>query len=311
MAAETNISWADHTWNPWIGCTRLGPACDGCYAAALMGTEGRHKRAVWGGPGVGAGTRVRTKTWGDPLRWNRAAEAAGTRPFVFCASLADIFDNKVDPAWRAEAFDVMRRTPHLVYLLLTKRPGLIERLAREAGGLPANAAIGCTVVTQEEAERDVPNLLLAKRATSPLFAFLSMEPLLGAVDLAKLWTMRFRGAEVLNALTGELTGIFGDPCGTSLPSVDWVIAGGETDQGRHRARPTNPQWFRDLRNQCAAAGVPFHHKQNGEWVSVSEVEGPGEIFTFPDLRSVRRTGKARAGRTIDGAVYDARPQVAA
>ena len=80
-------------------------------------------------------------------------------------------------------------------------------------------------------------------------------------------------------------------------SLGWVIAGGESGPG---ARPANPQWFRNIRDQCAAAGVAYFHKQNGEWVSVSEVEGPGEHFTFPDGRTVRRVGKKAAGATLDG-----------
>ena len=337
MGAVTAISWCDHTWNPWIGCTRVSPACDGCYADALMGAEGRHKRATWGGPGKGAGTRSRTKTGADPIRWNRAAEEAGTRPFVFCASLSDIFDNEVDPDWRAEAFATMRRTPRLVYLLLTKRPGLIERLAREAGGLPSNAAIGCTVVTQEEAERDVPKLLIAKRALAAAFAFVSMEPLLGPVDLTTLdqpggWT----SYDALRSYSDEqAVEESGGPDAVGYAALDWVISGGETDQGSHRARPSHPQWFRDLRDQCAAAGVPYHHKQNGEWA-------PGECapklpkrseeaawwfddrwdfqtltpaqsaaLTFDDEPTVFRMGKAAAGRTLDGVVHDARPRVPA
>ncbi len=95
-----------------------------------------------------------------------------------------------------------------------------------------------------------------------------------------------------------------------LPPLGWAITGGETDQGGHKARPTNPQWFRDLRDQCEQTGVPFQHKQNGEWVSVSEVAGPGDHFKFDDGRTVRRIGKNRSGRTIDGIEHDARPQVA-
>src|SRR5690606_13953731 len=112
--------------------------------------------------------RTSAKVWNDPYRWQKKAEKDGTRPFVFCASLADIFDNQVDPAWRAEAFKIMRDTPNLVYLLLTKRPQNIVKLAEAAGGLPANAAIGPTVEDQKRANINVPALLAAKRATKPL-----------------------------------------------------------------------------------------------------------------------------------------------
>ncbi|SOD00191.1 Phage protein Gp37/Gp68, partial [Rhizobium sp. AN5] len=122
MADSTNISWADMTFNPWIGCTRIAPACDGCYAAHLM--ETRMHRAEWGGPGKGNGTRARTSAanWRKPLAWNATAAKEGTRPFVFCASLADVFDNAIPEEWRRDLFDLIRATPHLVWLLLTKRP---------------------------------------------------------------------------------------------------------------------------------------------------------------------------------------------
>lgn len=320
MGTLTSISWTDHTFNPWIGCTKVGPACDGCYAEALFGDTGRFPRVTWGRPGHRA-THARTaaSTWAEPKRWNRMAERDGVRRFVFCASVADVFDNQVPVEWRRELFDLIRATPNLTWLLLTKRPQNIERLYYEAmmdppdGGSgypwPENAAIGCTVVTQAEADRDVPILLMAKAELKPAFAFVSMEPLLEAVDLTSLSTLKFRGAEVLNSLTGVLSGMFGDYCSTRIPPLDWVITGGETEQGEHKARPSNPQWFRDLRDQCAAAGVAFHHKQNGEWASVSEVEGAGVHFTFPDHRTVRKVGVGPAGRTIDGVTYDARPEV--
>jgi protein gp37 len=355
MGDTTHISWADATFNPWIGCTKVSPACDGCYAEHLM--QNRMGRAEWVGPGKGSGTRERTSpaNWRKPLAWNRQAAKDGTRPFVFCSSLADVFDNAVPTEWRRDLFDLIRATPHLTWLLLTKRPGNIVYLFGETnptlpGGRPGdpdptrawprNAAIGCTIVTQEEADRDIPKLLAAKAALKPAFAFLSMEPLIGAVDMIR-WLPAGRPAR--RAGTGEpfiaphfymtrcehcgwvgsseLCGVdsFGDDsdvycaacnrsiCADDYPGLDWVITGGETDQGAHKARPSHPQWFRDIRDQCVAAGVVYHHKQNGEWVSVSEVEGPGAHFTFPDGATVRRTGKKLAGRTLDGVVHDARP----
>lgn len=319
MAEETGISWADMTFNPWIGCARISPACDGCYAAALMGEDGRHKRAQWGGPGVGAGTRSRTaaSNWAQPRRWDRKAAAEGTRPFVFCASLADVFDNEVPPEWRRDLFDLIRETPNLTWLLLTKRPGMIVKLFRETLSeadkfatvdppmtplsdlWPRNAAIGCTVVNQEEAERDVPKLLAAKDALRPAFAFLSMEPLLGPVDL---WALRFMGSphRTLQAFDGLDSKGVSQFCG----GIDWVITGGETTQGGHRARPQHPGWFRSLRDQAVAAGVAYHHKQNGEWAPVGIF--PKGTETMMDLH---RVGKDRAGRLLDGRTWDERPAV--
>lgn len=334
MGDTTHISWADATFNPWIGCTKVSPACDGCYAEHLM--QNRMGRAQWGGPGKGVGTRERTApaNWRKPLAWDRQAAKDGTRPFVFCSSLADVFDNAVDREWRRDLFDLIRATPHLTWLLLTKRPQNILKLYCEATGQlfdrhgiidprewPANAAIGCTVVTQEEADRDVPVLLTAKRRLKPAFAFLSMEPLMGPVALDKLpWRFNAFGAhpsaavKSVNALTGQVSSwdrSFPVRPDEIAPSLDWVITGGETDQGAHKARPSHPHWFRDLRDQCAAAGVAFHHKQNGEWVGpnthVPPNTNPREVRHDLGATPVFRVGKALAGRFLDGTTHDARP----
>lgn len=327
MGEITGISWGDHTWNPVIGCTKISPACDGCYAAHLMDT--RHHRVKWGEPGKGVGDRVRTSesNWKEPFRWNRKAEKDGTRPFVFCASLADVFDNQWEPEWRADAFDVMRRTPRLVYLLLTKRPGNIARMCEEAGGLPPNCALGTTVEDQQRADHNVPALVLC--GLHPLFFFVSCEPLLGPVDLTNI---NPPGAGIAGSNFFWTTSL--------RPRIGWVITGGETDQGAHKARPTHPDWFRSLRDQCAAAGIPYHHKQNGVWAP-GECAGRGltrteEVATFygeewdspgwdfgrvtrrqseelhrDDEPDVWRMGKARAGRLLDGMLHDARPAVPA
>lgn len=321
MADETLISWADSTFNPWVGCTRVSPACDGCYAAHLMGH--RLKRVVWGEPGKGDGTRDRTKpgNWRKPKMWNRQAAHAPGKHFVFCASLADVFDNAVDPTWRRDLFALIEDTPNLTWLLLTKRPGMIVKLFEDACGLledvgwPKNAAIGCTVINQEEADRDIPKLLRAKTELRPAFAFLSMEPLMGPVDLTKI-TLR-RDGQLPNEMSKSLgdyvlplTGAFSDS-----PRIDWVIAGGETDQGNHKARPADPAWFRSLRDQCAAAGVPFHFKQWGEWVSNSDLGAVAVVpegVTFdpfdPD-RTVLRAGSDHDPHTLDGVEHFARPEV--
>ncbi len=281
MGTTTKISWCDHTINFWIGCAKVSPACDGCYAEAYAARFGR---VEWGKPGAGAGTRSRTSqhTRNDPYRWHRRALREGTRPFVFASSLSDIFDNHVPPEWRREAFDTMRDTPALVYLLLTKRPQLIVQLTEEAGGLPPNAALGATAEDQERADRNIPVLLSAAAALKPMFTFLSCEPLLGPIKWRYGWD-----------------------------KLGWVITGGETDQGAHKARPMHPDWDRALRDECALAGIPFHRKQWGEWVPVSEVEGPGEHYSFPDGVTMRRVGKERSGRSLDGREHLKRPAVPA
>ena len=282
MAENTAISWCDHTFNPWVGCTKVSPACDGCYAEAMM--DKRYGRVRWGAPGAGNGTRERTSVgnWSKPRVWDKKAKKTGTRPFVFCSSLADVFDNQIPVAWRRDLFELITSTPNLVWLLLTKRPQNIVNQFREIGHSldewPPNAAIGATVEDQKRFDLNVPSLRKAKRLLNPAFAFLSCEPLLGPLD--------------------------GD-----LHEIDWVITGGETDQGGHKARPSHLDWFRELRDLCAISGTSYHHKQNGEWVSVSEIEGPGEHFDFPDGATVRRVGKKRSGRTIDGVEHNGFPEV--
>lgn len=342
MGETTAISWADATVNFWMGCTALSPACDSCYARNLV--QDRFGRAVWGGPGLGAGTRTRTgeASWKLPFYLHRAAERASTRPFVFVNSLADTFDNAVPAEWRRDAFDVMRRTPRLVYLLLTKRPGNIAQMATDAGGLPPNVAIGTTVEDQERAI-NLFRLADAARATRPLFTFASFEPLLERVDPTRIVlgesAAEFFAHPEIKTTRFLFDALRGAPS-INLPALGWAITGGETDQGAHKARPTHPDWFRSLRDQCASTGVPYHHKQNGEWAP-GECAGRGvtrteEVATFyseewdspgwdfsrvtrrqseemhrDDEPDVWRMGKGRAGRLLDGVLHDARPAVPA
>jgi protein gp37 len=210
-----------------------------------------------------------------------------------------VFDNEVPPSWLADLIRLAADTPHLTWLWLTKRPQNAKKRVGQAGfeRVPPNVAIGTTIEDPERARGNLPWLCNPGGAVDlrPAFLFVSCEPALG--DIA-----------------GDLKLYLGPPVHrqTGVGWVSWVITGGETDQGSHKARPSNPQWFRDIRDQCAAAGVAYHHKQNGEWVSVSEVEGLGgeAIHTFDDHRSVRRVGKKRSGRLLDGALHDAMPEVA-
>lgn len=230
MGATTKIEWADHTFNPWIGCTKVSPACDFCYAAALM--DARYGRVRWG-----AGEdRVRTSpsNWQQPRRWNRAALAAGTRPFVFCASLADVFDNEVDEHWRRDLFALIRETPALVWLLLTKRIGNVLRMTDvekvgTGGVLPENVAIGATMANQDEYDRDAPKLHDVSMRRGVLFTFGSFEPLLGRIRLDEY-------------------------------APDWIIVGGES--GPH-ARGMDLEWARQLMADAALFDAVFNFKQVG------------------------------------------------
>lgn len=331
MAQTSNIEWCDSTFNPWIGCTKVSPACDHCYAE--VATPSRTLGVEWG-----AGkSRYRTSAsnWRLPLRWdartfaqcadcgwrgewpNTDAGSRGACPRcvdgalvparrrVFCASLADVFDNEVDPQWRADLFALIAATPNLDWLLLTKRIGNAVNMLGDYPTIPLlpNIWLGITICNQAEADRDVPKLLRLPAAVR----FLSIEPMLGPVDL------RWAFPDIRTACChrcGFRTNAVGGTCpndGETLRGdvgIDWVITGGES--GSH-ARPSNPQWFRGIRDQCAAAGVAHLHKQNGEWVSVSEGEGAGAHHTFADGRTVRRVGKLAAGRKLDGVTHDGYP----
>lgn len=222
MAEESAISWTDATFNPWIGCTRVSPACDRCYAAR------DNERRKWV-EGWGAGVpRRRTKTWGDPLKWNRQhAEfyaARGRHRIVFCASLADVFDNEVDDAWRVDLWQLLRETADLRWILLTKRIGNAAKMLPPDWPLP-NAGLMATLENQKVWDRDYPKLA----ATPATWRGVSAEPLLGHIDI-----------------------------GDARP--DWIITGGESGPG---FRPLDMNAVRSLRDQCARNGVTFHHKQNG------------------------------------------------
>lgn len=305
MAQESAISWTDSTFNPWIGCTKVGPACDGCYAEALMGEGGRFNRVVWGKPGQrGTLSRTAPSNWRQPRKWNReqaakwaayyeVVDAGGQADppaphFVFCASLADVFDNDAPLEWRQDLFALIRETPFLTYLLLTKRPQMIERLWFKSDGSnpwPKNAAIGFTAINQPEMDRDAPHALAAYRALNPAFLFWSGEPLLGPV-----------------VLPDELL---------ALRDRFWAITGGETDQGEHKARPQRADWYRGPRDQCATAGAPYHHKQNGEWMDAGQLPigdtRRNAERAILDGVAVYKCGKALSGRLLDGVEHNARP----
>lgn len=313
MSENSKIEWTDHTFNPWEGCQKVGPGCDHCYA------ENRNARFAGGqainwGPGAPR-RRTSPATWAMPRRWNAQADAFmaqhGRRQRVFCASLADVFDNAVDPQWRADLFTLIHQTPNLDWLLLTKRignviPMMAELVHDKDQDLPwldmmplPNVWIGATVVNQAEADRDIPKLL----AVPARKRFLSMEPLLGPVSFEGMFANPHNIADGTNA----------------LEELDWVIVGGESGPG---ARPMHPDWARSLRDQCNTAGVPFLFKQWGEWMPgekkgdtvrltfpVDAPHGPASpsFFDWTDGACVARVGKKAAGRQLDGRTWDETP----
>lgn len=323
MAENSKIEWTHHTFNPWIGCQKVGPGCDHCYAEAMM--DARLGRVEWGPHG--ARQRTSPANWRQPLKWDRDAAAAGERRRVFCASLADVFDNhpSILPEWREDLWELIGRTPNLDWMLLTKRPGNIANmLPPDWGDGYPNVWLGCTVVNQDEADRDIPKLL----AVPARVRFLSMEPLLGPVDLTRwIGTQPYiPGASTHEDQDGHERQDIG---GGILDGLDLVIVGGESGPG---ARPMHPDWARSLRDQCQAAGVAFFFKQWGEWESSLDRDrddpdwranystnyvdrgkskwlnlAGGSGFHGERFHVMRKVGKARAGRLLDGRTWDQLP----
>lgn len=287
MSEQTNIEWCDSTFNPWIGCTKVSPACDDCYAA--RSTPARTLNVAWGANEQRR--RTSASNWALPLRWNASAAQFhakhGRRQRVFCASLADVFDNQVPPEWRDDLWRLIEATPNLDWLLLTKRIGNAVNMlpvTSDFDRLYPHVWLGSTICNQAEADRDIQKLL----AVPARVRFLSIEPLLGPVDLMG---------------TGK------NPSeATGLHLVDWVIAGGESGP---RARPMSPDWVRKLRNQCFAAGVPFLFKQWGEWIPMlGQAEG---LIVRPDKATTQDgwvmgwAGKKASGRLLDGVEHNEFP----
>lgn len=220
MAEVSTISWTDATFNPWIGCTKVSPGCDHCYAA--RDNERRKWVSAWGAE------RKRTKTWGDPVRWNKKAALTGYKPRVFCASLADVFDNQVPDEWRADLWQLLRDTPNLRWILLTKRIGNVLRMVPSDWPF-SHVGIMSTMVNQEEYDRD----RLKLSAVPAPWRGISAEPLLGHIILDHK---------------------------DAKANLDWLITGGES--GPHN-RTLDLDAVRYLRDQCRELGIAFHHKQNG------------------------------------------------
>lgn len=252
MGENSGIEWTDHTFNPWWGCTKVSPACDHCYAESFANrvgySAGGSRFPIWGKESQRR--FFGDKHWAEPLKWNRAAEVQGVRKRVFCASMADVMEEyggeeslvrETIMESRRWLYARISQTPHLDWLLLTKRPQNFRRLLpfEWACKVPENVWGMATVESQQYLWR-------AEELAKVPFAVrgLSMEPLLGEVDLSRV-----------------------------LPVIDWVIAGAESGRG---ARETDIEWVRSLKNQCVAAGVPFFYKQgaeNGRAIPTPELDG--------------------------------------
>lgn len=270
MAENSGIEWTHHTFNPWIGCTKVSPACDHCYAEAWDKRYGGGKR--WGASAPR--TRTSASNWAQPMRWDRQAAAAGTRFRVFCASLADVFDNQVPAEWRADLWRLIADTHHLDWLLLTKRPQNIAKMLPAdwmAGLNYPNVWLGMTAENQQEYDRRGPSFFRVPAAVH----FLSCEPLLGSIDLRL----------AVDADEGDVLPypVFGKQPQWPNEKLDWVIVGGESGPA---FRPDDANWYRDLRDQCDVASIPFLFKQ---WAG-------------PSQQAIKKLG-----RELDGVVHDGYP----
>jgi protein gp37 len=224
MGEDSKIDWTDHTFNPWIGSQRVSLGCDHCYAETL------NNRYCWNGAGWGPhGPRKLTSkaTWKAPRRWHRKALKAGERRRVFCASLADVFDNKAPEGARDRLFKIVRDTSMLDWLLLTKRPENIRQMLPDdwRDGY-ANVWLGVTAENQDMYNRRWR--ILSK--IPAMVRFISCEPALGPIHIM----------------------------GHGSGHPDWIICGGESGS---QARRMKRLWVRHLRDQCKELGVAFFIKQ--------------------------------------------------
>ncbi|SKL67286.1 bacteriophage protein gp37 [Mycobacteroides abscessus subsp. massiliense] len=324
MGDKTGIEWTDATWNPVTGCDKVSPGCDRCYAETFAerwrGTRGHYFE-------TGFDVQLRPDKLDLPLRWTKPRR-------IFVNSMSDLFHDSVPDAYIGSVFDVMARAEQHTFQILTKRHGRMRALLRkweqegaesvERGELHPkygaaawrrrdglwctprvwplpNVWLGVSAEDQKRADLRIPALL----DTPAAVRFVSAEPLLGPIDL------------------------HGDPIGKDsvfwIGHLDWVIVGGESGPG---ARPMHPDWARSLRDQCIAAGVPFLFKQWGEFRPVVPSDGdvtPDRYVQCETGRSVdddgmwnvsgghwcamRKLGKKRAGRELDGRTWDQYPEV--
>lgn len=201
-----------YTWNPWRGCTKISPGCANCYMFREQRRYGRDPAVV-----------VRTKTWREPFRWQKKAEAAGRTDLVFTCSWSDWFHEAAD-AWRSGAWEIVRRCPNLTFQILTKRPERIrDHLPADWGEGYPNVWLGVSVERNDYCWR--AGLL---REIPARLRWVCAEPLLGPVpDL-------------------------------DVAGIGWLVVGGESGPGW---RPMALDWVRQLRDKARAAGTAFYFKQ--------------------------------------------------
>lgn len=287
MAERTDIEWADGTWSPWEGCTAVSPGCKNCYAEAMN---------KWLRKGVNWGPGAPRREYGDdhwelPLKWQRKLEKEGRVESRF-PSVCDPFDNEVAIEWLRRFCDLIELTPNIMWLLLTKRIGNVEPRLAEAKGKEwlaqrQNVRLGATIVNPEELERDIVKLLRVRVRSR----FVSLEPLLARVDLTPFfWGKHEKVDQICQQCPRDVDCL----CGyhtrkdLGLPSIDWVIVGGESGRG---ARDFDITWVDDIIQGCRGAGVPVFVKQLGARPVWSEKDdGIAEPPFFGRIKLVHKKG---------------------
>jgi len=271
---DSGIEWTDHTFNPWVGCTKVSPACDHCYA------EGINRRIGKSNWGAKAPRQVTSDdNWKQPVKWNKQAQKAGPRRRVFCGSMCDVCENRADLIEpRQRLVKLIEETPNLDWLLLTKRPENYQRLFPWGENWPSNVWVGCTVEEQRYVNPRLKHLLKIPAAVR----FISAEPLLGPLDLSG-WSNR-----------------------EGYNSLDWIIAGGESGG---KCRPSEPFWYAELQRQAKEMGAAYHFKQFGNWApgtptkngqkTVTAKGEDGKPVTLIRYRSKKLPGRMLLGRTWD------------
>jgi protein gp37 len=262
MADDTKIEWTDRTFNPWTGCTKISPGCDHCYAEGWSKRSGHVK---WGN-----NPRKRTTDayWKAPLVWQTQSAKFmfdhGRRQRIFCASLADVFDNKVDPQWRADLFELIRKTPDLDWQLLTKRPQNIKKMLPDDWGKQGypNVWLGFTAEDQERFEQRKKFIDLIPASVW----FISYEPAIGALSIK-----------------------------AEDPKPDWLIIGGESGGG---ARPMEPQWVENIIKDCNTYDIAPFFKQWGNYAN-NPLTGSPNLSTN-DRKEIDPFGKG--GGLVEGRI---------
>lgn len=280
MGQFSDIAWTHATFNPWEGCEKVSPGCAHCYAEAR--NQRFHGGEHWG---RGAARLRRSESyWREPLKWNAAAERAGERHRVFCASLADVFENRADlSAERARLFQLIEQCTALDWLLLTKRPQHMRAMLPSAwlASPLEHIWLGTTCEDQKRLEERLPELV----ATPAAVRFLSLEPLLEDLNLQ----FAIRDPHPIATPHDMIPAVLG---------VDWVIVGGESEERTGpRARPFDPDWARHIMDDCRMAGIPVFVKQMGSspvgLVQLRQKKGT-DMTEWPEDLRVRELPYGRA-----------------